>query len=81
MAYNESKDVVVASKAAVSNERGRITVSFARYNGGELKCGIQRVVFSAAGDEIFAKLGRMTIPETDAVVNAIAELKRQLPVS
>jgi hypothetical protein len=66
MAYDSSKDKTLASAVACEGKAGRITVSVCQYNGGDKKIQISR---DLPGDK-FAKLGRMTIEEMDAVIKA-----------
>ena len=72
MPYNQDLDKSSFSKAAES-ETGRLTVSVYSYNNGPKKLQISRENRDGEGELRFAKLGRMTKDEIQAILPAIQE--------
>ena len=66
MAYENEKDVVSFEEAV---ECGDCTlgVSVHTYNGGEAKLQLNRTMKNKAGEQVFRKLGRLTLPEFGAI--------------
>ena len=77
MPYDPNMDERVASKTWES-EGGRIVVSVYSYNKGAKKLQISRENANREGEFRFAKLGRMTREECQAVLPLIQELLPQL---
>ncbi len=71
--FDESKDVVIDSALAVDDNSTRVLVQLCQYNGGATKIQIKRENRSR-GDWTFAKLGRMTPAEFEAMVPVGLEL-------
>lgn len=72
MPYDQSLDESLFSKAK-EFDSGRITVSVYSYNKGAKKLQITRENVGPDGELRFAKLGRMTKEETEAVLPFIQE--------
>ena len=72
MPYDANLDKSVFSKP-YENDDGRITVSVYSYNNGPKKLQIVRENRDPEGAFRFAKLGRMTKEETQAVLPLIQE--------
>ncbi|MEK6732404.1 MAG: hypothetical protein AABY55_02150 [Candidatus Omnitrophota bacterium] len=72
MPYDASLDKSVFSKS-YENDDGRITVSVYSYNNGPKKLQIVRENRDPEGTSRFAKLGRMTKEEAQAVLPLIQE--------
>ncbi len=72
MPYNAELDENMFSKVW-ENESDRLTVSVFSYNNGPKKLQISRESKNAGGELRFAKLGRMTKEETEAVLPFIQE--------
>jgi len=72
MPYDASLDKEVFSKA-YENDDGKITVSVHSYNNGPKKLQIVRENRDQEGGLRFAKLGRMTKDEVQAVLPLIQE--------
>lgn len=77
MPYDPSLDEVVFSKIW-ENENGRIIVSIYSYNKGQKKLQISRENRNAEDEFRFAKLGRMTKDEVEAVLPLIQEAAKHL---
>ncbi len=77
MPYDASLDEVVFSKKWES-ENGRIIVSVYSYNKGQKKLQISRENKSADDEFRFAKLGRMTKEELEAVLPFIQEAAQHM---
>ncbi len=72
MPYDSSLDKCLFSKSH-ETEDNRITVSIMSYNGGAKKLQLARENRNAQGEFRFAKLGRMTKEEAQAVMPIIQE--------
>ena len=72
MPYDKSLDAEIF-KEVKEFEDTRITVGVFSYNNGEKKLQISRENLSADDEWRFAKLGRMTKPETEAVLPLITK--------
>ncbi|MBU1042789.1 MAG: hypothetical protein KJ915_00100 [Candidatus Omnitrophica bacterium] len=72
MAYNAELDKKLFSKDWES-EMDKITVSVYAYNEGQKKLQISRNSRDKDGEYRFAKLGRMTKPEVEAILPFIQE--------
>ncbi len=77
MPYDASLDEVVFSKKWES-ENGRIIVSVYSYNKGQKKLQISRENKSADDEFRFAKLGRMTKEELEAILPFIQEAQQHM---
>ena len=72
MPYDSSLDESLFSKSW-ETETDRLTVSVRSYNNGQKKLQLARESRNAQGELRFAKLGRMTKEETEAVLPLIQE--------
>ncbi len=72
MPYDSSLDESLFAKSW-ENEPGRITVSVYSYNNGPKKLQISRENRTGQGELRFAKLGRMTKEEAEAILPFIKE--------
>jgi len=72
MPYDPNMDESLFSKSQES-EAGRLTVSVYSYNKGMKKLQISRETRDAEGGFRFAKLGRMTKEEAEAILPLIKE--------
>ena len=72
MPFDASLDESLFSKSHES-ELGRLTVSVYSYNGGVKKLQITRENRDGEGNFRFAKLGRMTKEEVDAILPSLKE--------
>jgi len=72
MPYDASLDQSLFSKA-YEYEGGKVIVAVYSYNQGQKKLQISRENISAEGETRFAKLGRMTKDEVQAVLPLIQE--------
>lgn len=77
MPYDASLDETLFSKEH-ETEDTRVTVSIRSYNNGEKKLQLSRENKNAEGTYKFAKLGRMTKEETEAVIPLIQEAVAQM---
>lgn len=77
MAYEPSLDESLFSKSYEA-ESGRLTVSVYSYNKGAKKLQITRENVGPDGDFRFAKLGRMTKEEAEAVLPLIQEALKSM---
>ncbi len=77
MPYNSSMDKQIFSKAW-ENDDARVTVSIYSYNNGPKKLQISRENKTAEGELRFAKLGRLTKEEIQAILPFIQEAVTQL---
>ncbi|MFH1552658.1 MAG: hypothetical protein ABID83_03355 [Candidatus Omnitrophota bacterium] len=77
MPYDSSLDECLFSKSWEADD-GRLTVSIYSYNHGTKKVQITREGRNAQGELRFAKLGRMTKEETEAVLPLIQEALKNL---
>ena len=72
MPYDSNLDKQLFTKAW-EGEGTKISVSIYSYNNGEKKLQISRENFTAEGEPRFAKLGRLTKEEAEAVLPLIKE--------
>ena len=77
MPYDSSLDESLFSKAN-ENEMGRLTVSVYSYNEGQKKLQISRENRDSQGGFMFAKLGRMTKEEVEAVLPLMQEAVKHM---
>lgn len=77
MPYDASLDEVVFTKNW-ENDNGRIIVSIYSYNKGQKKLQIGRENKNAEDEFRFAKLGRMTKEEIEAVLPLIQEAVKHM---
>ncbi len=73
MPYDKSLDECLASKTWEC-ETGRLVVSVFAYNQGQKKLQISRENLNAEGEYRFAKLGRMSKEEVEAVLPLIQQV-------
>lgn len=66
MAFNKDKDIELESKEVLNTGSTIITVGIYQYDGGVSKVQIKREV-DRNGERKFAKLGRLTLEEVEAV--------------
>jgi hypothetical protein len=71
MTFDRTKDVELASKEVLNDGSTIITVGIYQYNGGVQKVQIKREI-ERNGERKFAKLGRLTIEEAEAVKEGLA---------
>lgn len=72
MPYDSKLDKQIFTKFW-ENDNGKLTVSIYSYNNGAKKLQISRENRNAEGEMTFAKLGRMTKEEAQAVLPFIQE--------
>jgi hypothetical protein len=77
MPYDSSLDERLFSKSW-ETDTDRLTVSIYSYNQGQKKLQINRERRDKSGDLKFAKLGRMTKEEAEAVLPLIQEALAQM---
>ncbi len=77
MAFDKNLDQELFSES-IEFERSRITVAVFSYNNGTPKLQIGRENKSAGGEYSFAKLGRMTKEEVEAVLPLMEKAKKFL---
>ncbi|MBL7157009.1 MAG: hypothetical protein ISS92_02475 [Candidatus Omnitrophica bacterium] len=77
MPYDSGLDEKSFSKSTES-ESGKITVSIYSYNNGPKKLQISRENRTGEGEYRFAKLGRMTKDEAEAVLPLIQEATKHM---
>lgn len=77
MPYDKNLDVCLAKKVWETDE-DRITVSVYSYNGGVKKMQISRENKNADGEYRFAKLGRLTKAEAEAVMPLMQEVVKEM---
>lgn len=77
MPYDASLDEVVFTKNW-ENDNGRIIVSIYSYNKGQKKLQIGRENKNAEDEFRFAKLGRMTKEEIEAILPLIQEAVKHM---
>jgi hypothetical protein len=78
MAYDAKKDITVASRVAVNDGTNTLIVCIQRYNGGEPKIQISRTVKLNNGETQYAKQGRLTFAEWEAVNKAVDQMRAEL---
>ena len=75
--YDPAKDECLLTHPFHEDRYNRLTLSIYQYNGGVLKVQISRE--KRDGDDLkFAKLGRLTYEEMDAVIRAYGEARESL---
>jgi len=67
MAFNRDKDVELESKEVLNDGSTIITVGIYQYDGRVPKVQIKREIQKSDGERKFAKLGRLTLEEVEAV--------------
>jgi len=67
MAFDRTKDVELESKQVYDDGSTILTVGLYQYNGGVMKVQIKREILKSDGERKFAKLGRLTLEEAEAV--------------
>ena len=67
MAFNRDKDVELESKEVLNDGVNVITIGIYQYDGGIPKVQIKREITKSDGERKFAKLGRLTLEEVEAV--------------
>lgn len=67
MAFNRDKDVELDSKEVLNDENNVLTIGIYQYDGGVPKVQIKREITKSDGERKFAKLGRLTLDEVEAV--------------
>ena len=72
MPYDSSLDAQVFTRFW-ENDNGKIVVSVYSYNNGPKKLQISRETFGAEGEPRFAKLGRLTKEELQAILPLLQE--------
>ncbi len=77
MAFDKSLDKELFSEQ-VEFERSRITVAVFAYNGGTPKLQLGRENKLASGELSFAKLGRLTKEEVEAILPLVEKAKKFL---
>ncbi len=77
MPYDSSLDVCLAKKVW-EDENNRLTVGILSYNNGQKKMQISREGKNADGDYRFAKLGRLTRQEAEAIIPLMQELVKEM---
>lgn len=77
MPYDAKLDKQVFAKAW-ENDTTKLTVSIYSYNNGPQKLQISRENKNAEGENTFAKLGRMTKDEAQAILPYIQEALTQI---
>ena len=77
MPYDSSLDECIFSKSH-EEETGRLTVSVYSYNNGPKKLQISRENRDSQGDFRFAKLGRMTKEEAQAILPLAQEALKHM---
>ena len=80
MAFDKTLDKELSSKEVFEDEGTRLTVAIYQYNGGIPKVQIKREVQNAEnGDWKFAKLGRLTFEEIQAVADGLGWAYKTMP--
>ena len=74
MACDSSKDKLIAKTVAFEDGANEIEVSLRQYNGEEPKVQILRRTVLKDGSKQFAKLGRMSLAEWQAVSTAVNDM-------
>jgi uncharacterized lipoprotein YehR (DUF1307 family) len=77
MPYDSSLDESVFAKSW-ENDNGRLTVSVYSYNKGQKKLQVSRENRAAEGELRFAKLGRLTKEEAEAVLPMMQEAVKKM---
>lgn len=71
MAFNRDKDVELDSKEVLNDENNVLTIGIYQYDGGTPKVQIKREITKSDGERKFAKLGRLTLDEVEAVKDGL----------
>lgn len=71
MAYDKNLDIELSSKEVLDDGDTRLTIAVYQYNGAAPKAQIKREVHREGEDWKFAKLGRLTFEEMQAVENGL----------
>ena len=77
MPYNKDLDKEKYSKNMDFGD-SKITVSVFSYNNAEAKLQVSRQIKRASGDWIFAKLGRMSKDEVEAIIPLIQNALKEM---
>lgn len=77
MAYDSSLDAQVFSRFW-ENDSGKIAVSVYSYNNGPKKIQISREIKDKNGEYAFAKLGRLTKDEAQAILPLVQEALKNM---
>jgi hypothetical protein len=77
MPYDSSLDESLYSKAWESDS-GRLTVSVFSYNNGQKKLQISRENRTGEGELRFAKMGRLTKDEAEAILPLMQEALKKM---
>ncbi len=83
MAFNRDKDIELDSKEVLNDGSTVITIGIYQYDGGTPKVQIKREIIKSDGERKFAKLGRLTLEEVEAVKEGLtwAHASRWLAVT
>ena len=79
MAFNSDKVVELESKQVYDDGSTILTVGIFQYNGGVPKTQIKREIQKSDGERKFAKLGRLTLEEVEAVKDGLTWAIAQAP--
>ncbi len=77
MAFNKDKDIELDSKEVLNDGTNVLTVGIYRYDGGLPKVQIKREIQKNDGTMKFAKLGRLTLEEAEAVKEGLTWAHQQ----
>lgn len=78
MAFDKRLDVVIASREVLDDGDNCLAVAVHQYDGGVPKVQIKREVTTKKGERKFAKLGRLTITEANAVQEGLQWAVKEL---
>lgn len=83
MTFNRDKDVELDSKEVLNDGNNVLTIGIYQYDNGVPKVQIKREITKSDGERKFAKLGRLTLEEVEAVKEGLtwAHDSRWLAVS
>ncbi len=79
MAFDKTLDKELSSKEVLDDGDTRLTIAIYQYNGGIPKVQVKREVKNADDDWKFAKMGRLTFEETDAVAQGLVWAYTNMP--
>ena len=79
MAFNSDKDVELESKEVLNNGSTVISVGIYQYDEKVPKVQIEREILKSDGERKFAKLGRLTLEEVEAVKDGLTWAIAQAP--
>jgi len=79
MAFDKTLDKELSSKEVLDDGDIRLTIAIYQYNGGIPKVQIKREVQNNDGDWKFAKLGRLTFEEIQAVADGLKWAYETMP--